>query len=243
MKQTNWPKLNNLISVAAHAIYIGEDFKETENDANWFLQPFQKGEPPFYTEHIRRGIVLAHHDPNSLLIFSGGQTRLEAGPRSEAQSYWLIAEHYNWYGTEVKGRATTEEFARDSFENLLFSICRFYECTKKFPDKITVVSWAFKKERFELHRRAIKWPEEKFVFDGFNLPVDLEGALKGEKRNAIDPFTEYPYGTEGKLKEKRIERNPFHRRHGYSISCCELKELLNYSEKEIFRDSLPWNTK
>ncbi len=94
--------------------------------------------------------------------------------------------------------------------------------------------------RFELHRKAIKWPEEKFVFDGFNLPMDLEAALKGEKRNAIDPFTEYPYGTEGKLKEKRIERNPFHRQHGYSISCPELKELLDYHGKEIFRGSLPW---
>lgn len=69
MKQVNWSELNNLICVAAHAIYIGEDFKEPENDENWFLQPFQKGEPPIYIEHIRRGIVLANHDPKSLLIF------------------------------------------------------------------------------------------------------------------------------------------------------------------------------
>jgi hypothetical protein len=39
---------------------------------------------------------------------------------------------------ELKARALTEEHARDSFENLLFSICRFFELTGHFPHNITV---------------------------------------------------------------------------------------------------------
>ena len=38
----------------------------------------------------------------------------------------------------VKWRALTEEHARDSFENLLFSVCRFRELTGAYPQNITV---------------------------------------------------------------------------------------------------------
>jgi len=122
--------LVNLVLVAGHAVYVGQDFLDPEQDRHWFLQSFQRGEPPFYIEHIRAGIDVASRDPSSLLVFSGGQTRGEAGPRSEAQSYWNLAEHFRWWSTpEISGGTTTEEFARDSFENLLFAICRFKEWT------------------------------------------------------------------------------------------------------------------
>jgi hypothetical protein len=45
--------------------------------------------------------------------------------------------------------------ARDSLENLLFSLCRFNELSDSYPLDVTVVSFGFKKRRFEeLHRRA-----------------------------------------------------------------------------------------
>jgi hypothetical protein len=44
------------------------------------------------------------------------------------------------FGEDVKWRTGTEEHARDSLENVLFSICRFYELTGHFPHNITVVS-------------------------------------------------------------------------------------------------------
>jgi hypothetical protein len=56
----------------------------------------------------------------------------------------------------------TEEHARDSFENLLFSICRFYELTGNYPESITVVGFEFKKERFiKVHRAAARYAIEK----------------------------------------------------------------------------------
>ena len=38
----------------------------------------------------------------------------------------------------MRWRTLTEEHARDSFENLLFSVCRFRELTGTYPYNITV---------------------------------------------------------------------------------------------------------
>lgn len=253
MVNIHWEKLENLVLVAGHAVYVADSFEYPANDSSWFLQEFQKGEPPFYIEHTYHGVKLTEEDRKSLLVFSGGQTRYEAGPKSEAQSYWVIADHFNWWWkTNVKLRATTEEFARDSFENLLFGICRFYECVRRYPECITVVSWAFKEERFELHRKAIRFPKSRFIFKGVNNPVDLAGAMKGEQKNAIGPFTRDPYGTEEAPKnrdpkektvclgDKRKERNPFNRQHPYEVSCPGLADLLRHSGSGYYDGDLPW---
>src|SRR5262245_13363786 len=138
MSNPNLKDLENLILVAGHAVYIAQDYTRLTDDSSWFLQPFQKGEPPFYMAHIQRGVELANADRKALLVFSGGQTREEAGPRSEAQSYWLIADYLQWFSqTAVRCRAVTEEFARDSFENLLFSICRFFEMVGAWPKSVS----------------------------------------------------------------------------------------------------------
>jgi len=250
MINEHWKDLKNLILVAGHAVYTGDDFDKPEKDDNWFLQAFQKGEPPFYIEHIRQGVELAEKDRTALLVFSGGQTRLEAGPRSEAQSYWMIAHHFHWWWwTNVQLRATTEEFARDSFENVLFGICRFWECTGSYPTNLTVVSWGFKRRRFEMHLNAIGFPTGRFIFAGVNDPVDLIGALRGEKDNALDPYAKDPYGTGAvphqilqqngppkvvDLGKKRDERNPFRRRHSYELSCPGLAGLLAHPGPMLF---------
>jgi hypothetical protein len=225
---TAWANLENLIVVAGHAIYVAPDFKNVADDKSWVLQEIQQGEPPFYMEHMRRGVELAASDPKALLVFSGGQTRgdVTTGPRSEAQSYWILSNHHHWWGEGlVAGRATTEEFARDSFENLLFSILRFHECTGRYPKSITVVSWAFKEERFGLHRDAICWPGEDFAFVGPNNPVDLEGALTGE-RQAIAAFAADPLGTGDDLVGKRARLNPWRRTTPYRIDGRSTEELL-----------------
>ena len=44
---------------------------------------------------------------------------------SEGLSYWVVAEAASWFGhIAVRNRTFTEEHARDSFENLLFGLCR-----------------------------------------------------------------------------------------------------------------------
>ena len=60
-----------------------------------------------------------------------------------------------------------QEHARDSFENLLFSLCRFYELTGHYPDHLLVIGYDFKHERFaDLHRAALRWPDQRFTFIG-----------------------------------------------------------------------------
>lgn len=229
-KNKNWIELKRLIIVAGHSIYTADNFDDPTDDKNWFLLPYQTGQPRYFIEHIYREVELANEEQDSLLVFSGGQTRFEAGPRTEAQSYWLIADHFNWWWRmNVKPRATTEEFATDSLQNLLFGICRFYECTGRTPEHVTVVSWAHKKDRFEFHRETVKLPQDCFSFEGPNkLPAtgaDLKKAIQGEQAT-LEKFREDPWGIKEELSEKRKERNPFRRTHGYCISCPWLKELM-----------------
>lgn len=82
-------------------------------------------------------------------------------------------------------RATTEGYALDSYQNLLFSLARFHEYTGRWPTRITVVGYAMKQRRFaELHRRALRWPAERFEYVGIDPDGDAnsESARQGEVR-------------------------------------------------------------
>lgn len=206
--------MQNLVLVAGHAVLL-HPHRLGYEDA-WHLLDFQKGEPPKYLGHIQTAIAACAADPESVLIFSGGPTRREAGPRSEALSYWLAAEHSAWFGhPHVRERAYLEDFARDSFENLLFGICRFQEVTGREPQHVTLVSWEFKRRRFEeLHRQAIGWPRDRFSYLGPNNPDALDQALASEAR-ALEKYTADPLSQSPEFRAKKAERNPFQRFNGY----------------------------
>lgn len=73
--------------------------------------------------------------------------------------------------------AALQEHARDSFENVLFSLCRFFELTGHYPAKITAVSYTLKQARFEqLHRAAVRYPADQFEFLGTPVPPAATGA-------------------------------------------------------------------
>lgn len=229
--------MKHAVIVAGHAIL--KRFDDIEADASWMLLDFQKGEPKHYIRHVQRGVEVAAADPEALLIFSGGQSRIEAGPRSEAQSYFAIADLRGWWGcSDVAGRAITEEFARDSFENLLFGVCRFKEYTGAYPDHVTLVSWAFKAERFHLHCEAIRWPRSRFTYEGPNNPDALDQALRAEQ-NAIRNYAADPYSSSEMYVAKRVERNPFRRQHGYFTSCPEGASVLLHRDPASLPE-VPW---
>jgi hypothetical protein len=226
------------IIVAGHAVLVR--FENLTADSSWALLDFQKGEPPLYIGHVRAAVELAAADPDALLVFSGGPTRVDAGPLPEAYSYYYAAQHHHWFGTPaVARRAILEDFARDSFENLLFGLCRFKEYTGSYPEHVTLVSWAFKERRFGLHREAIAFPAERFRYAGPNNPRDLEQALASES-NAIEAYMRDPYSSGERFRAKRGERNPFRRQNGYAISCPELVELLRHEGPELYRGAVPW---
>jgi hypothetical protein len=242
-----------LIIVAGHAPFratVQSVPDQPDADDAWVLQPFQRGEPRLYIEHIRRGVELLANKPEALLIFSGGYTRAEAGPQwSEADTYLAIARHFNWWianeelRQRLSERIATEDFSRDSFENLLFSICRFQQITNQYPGCVTVISWAFKKARFDLHRSAIRFPSSRFTFDGINNPVDLLAAQKSEAVT-YQAFTQNRYGNSGELAVKRQHRNPLNHQHRFD-ECRGLKDFFQFinapeNGQRDYPRQLPW---
>ncbi|WOL14250.1 hypothetical protein Cni_G23030 [Canna indica] len=239
------PNLHNLVMVAGHSVYTSTNCGKFDSEDSWFLEPYQEipGQAATFLAHIKVGVESAAKDKGALLLFSGGETRKDAGPLSEAQSYWTVAESEGWFGHQdsVRSRALTEEHARDSFENLLFSVCRFRQLTGSYPQNITVVSYDFKKERFSrLHRLAIGFPEGNFFYIGTPAaPGAQESAEKGEA-NARAQFEDDPYGCLGSLHIKKLKRDPFRRVIPYPDGCPELKGLFSYCGPIPYPDSLPW---
>ncbi|KAL6636279.1 hypothetical protein LY90DRAFT_664265 [Neocallimastix californiae] len=258
-KNTTIPEIeDHLIIVAGHA--ISKTVTEIPTKIkDWNIKPFQTEEINTFLTHIATGILIAKYNKNSSIIFSGGQTQNIAGPLTEGQTYWYIANSMNWLNEKgIRKRATTEEFAKDSYENLLYSICRYHEFTGKYPKFITMVTYPFKHYRFNnLHRETLKYPEDKFQFVGitFNL-VNSQNATSKifpnkitdipkdvpefELKHSITNFQKDPHGCKGILKQKRIDRNPFNRFPSYTTSCPELKEIINYCIENKISNEIQW---
>lgn len=249
-RQEQWRNATSLIIVAGHAIYTGHLWtpQALRNERNWFLEPYQMGMVDTFIAHIRRGVELAAQDSSALLLFSGGETRPGVGPRSEASTYWLVADAFDWYGSRhsVQNRSHAEDYARDSYENLLFSICRFRQLSGNYPRHITVVSFGYKKPRFEMiHRHAMRFPQSRFHFVGIDPPATegMRDSLSARERaKSMGPFARDPYGCLSmSLRSKRIERNPFLRHRPYPLGCPELVGLFRHCRPSTFEGALPWD--
>jgi hypothetical protein len=236
---------NHLIVVACHAVVKIEALHHLLSDSSWYLLPYQKdqGLPAIVQSHIHKGTQLTHHDPHSILIFSGGQTRRDVGPTSEAASYYYVGEHLG-YNHGLHDRIYLEEFARDSFENLLFSICRFKEVRGIYPTSITVIGFDFKEQRFrDLHRHAIGFPLDHFTYIGLKPmpPFLYDKAVEGEAA-AVEAFRGDLYGCNTpSLEVKREARNPFTRTVPYELSNSAIIGLLKHCGPQLYDGYLPWS--
>ena len=204
-----------LVMVPGHAVYVGTTMSHTHDDKYW--KGGFPGEAKFYTEHALAGVSQTADGPKSLLIFTGGQTRDTAGPISEAQSYWFLSNQCGWLGhDDVKGRAFTEDFARDSLENLAFGIGRFVQITGEKPADVIICGWAFKEERYRLHAEALGIKQGNLHYVGVNNPEwdALNSEARGEIKTLAD-FRDNPFGTYGILAKKRVQRDPFLRGDAY----------------------------
>ncbi|GMH22299.1 hypothetical protein Nepgr_024142 [Nepenthes gracilis] len=246
LESNPFSKLKNLVMVAGHSVYTSSSYGKADDEGSWFLESYQKhpGQAATFLTHIQEGVEAAAKDEDALLLFSGGETRKDAGPRSEAQSYWFVAESKGWFGEKqkVRWRALTEEHARDSFENLLFSVCRFRELTGTYPQNITVVSYDFKEERFaNLHRSTIGFPESRFSYVGTPTTATAVEAAKRGEAMVKSQFQEDPHGCLGSLYRKKLGRDPFHRSIPYPHGCPEIKGLFRYCGTAPYPGTLPWS--
>lgn len=152
-------------------------------------------------------------------------------------------------------RMTTENYALDSFQNLLFSIARFYEFTGTYPQRITVVSYEFKKDRFtDLHAHAIRWPTNKYLPGGSRrftyVGIDDEGSSSAKLHDtAYDLFELDMYGCYGRLLDKRRKRNWSRRIQPYTSTAPELAGLLDWCPainsrlQGLYPGWLPWDAR
>jgi hypothetical protein len=134
-----------------------------------------------------RSVQNAAEDEFAVLVFSGGYTRPEAGARSEGGSYWQVAHAFDFFGaSDVAYRTLIEDRARDSLENLVFSICRFRQFAGSYPRHITIVSYDFKLERFvKVHAASLGYGASKVDFQG-TPALNPEGAQQ-VRTAAADP--------------------------------------------------------
>jgi hypothetical protein len=123
------------------------------------LKPFQRsnpstekpGEHETFLLHIQAGVNALRRE-GTVLVFSGARTERDA-PLSEAASYQNVllrcfGESDIVQQAMADGRILCEEAATDSYQNLLFSLVKYYEIREKWPQMITVITHAFKENRF-----------------------------------------------------------------------------------------------
>ncbi|KLO17696.1 hypothetical protein SCHPADRAFT_821127 [Schizopora paradoxa] len=239
-------QLQHLIIVPGHGIWLGGPGESVYNESTWALETYQRGDGSAsrisaFISHIRKGIELATDDEESLLVFSGGSTR-SSTPMTEAISYKSLAMALDLFppaeqpGSSLYERATTEDYALDSFQNLLFSVARFREVTGHYPTRVTIVGYAMKHRRYEeLHRKALRWPLDSEYWKYYGIDMEdeeeRERAIEGEIENGYKPYETDLYGCHGTLLEKRRLRNVHHRAHPYFTSAPELAELLAWCPK------------
>jgi hypothetical protein len=241
--------LTDLLVVAGHAVFVGTDFSKLDMES-WYLEPYQQvpGVVDTFMEHIRVGVRETAANPNALLLFSGGATRAAAGPLSEALSYYRVASAAGWFGhadndaaSSLVARIHTEEFARDSYENLLFSLCRFHELTGGWPVNVSVIGYDFKRERFlNYHRAAVDFPMSRFHYIGTPAPHGHEEEAMTGESHVLQAWGADPYGCGQELHEKRVSRDPFARGVAYFGRCAALHGLLNHCGPEPYAKKLPW---
>lgn len=259
-RTTSFMSFTKLVILPCHSIWqpgpsVGEDKRE------WTLAGFQHdGQDHFcFKEHVLRSLSILETEPQSYLIISGGQTKRECGPVSELYSYYQLAQCMRQGDDALFDRITTEEFARDSFENVIFLICRFFEIHGYYPVQVCVVGFEFKRARFvELHlKAALRFAAANVEYIGNDLkPTAMSDGERdyyykdlaaSEAKYAYEPFSRDLYGLKPPLSAKRELRNPFSRFHGYADSNPALHDFMEglvthlpQDPSEALSPNMPW---
>lgn len=237
---------STLIILPCHSIYIrnGKPSKEAltrpEDDGpgskeeDWILASFQKEarDQHCLLKHLYTSIKLLSKDPSDrLLVISGGYTKPQA-QKSESSSYLEVSRDRNIASDELEKSILLEEYARDSYENVVFSLCAFRQATGIWPKHVKIVGFEFKRKRFlNYHMHTIQYPAENVEYIGIgpeypsaeyfgvddvsyeeNRKKYFESTFASEHKYAIEPFSKNEFGSFGSvLHEKKEKRDPFDR--------------------------------
>jgi folylpolyglutamate synthase len=170
--------------------------------------------------------------PNNKSKPTSGPTRKETS-LSEARSYYNLAVANTYFGLLPSSssdsnlllstsRILLEERALDSYYNILFSVISFWRHHAVWPDRLTIVSHGFKRNRLvDGHCAAIGFPLDRVGFVGIHPPgVDGMGGLVEEGAGpeqkaeamrgvqlAMGQWAVDPHGVGEELAGKRRARN------------------------------------
>ncbi|CAL9737319.1 hypothetical protein MOSE0_L08614 [Monosporozyma servazzii] len=112
---------DHLIILPCHGIWRIDLDSASQNCGqaaeNWFLAPFQiegNDHLVFIKQSLRAVEEFLSHYENSVILFSGSQTKADAGPISEAQSYFLLIQKLITLASEEDGmKLLTQLFKQD----------------------------------------------------------------------------------------------------------------------------------
>ena len=183
--------------LACHGVYdAAQDRFYAEHDED---RPIYEAQLAYALSHVRWRAEAA-----PWLIISGGMTK--AQPYSESRSYLDLALKL---GLKLPERLACEEYSLTSIENVLFSLFVFLQLTGAFPETIEVISWEFKRLRFERTLEALNrwtplgqtWPSLSF------FPVgDLWGPAKAAALEVERDYIEsLEQGIEAYYRNERIQ--------------------------------------
>lgn len=228
---------SNLIILPCHSVYTNQNNDESDTNAglasdDWILASFQTeaNDHLSFVDHIERSKTLLHkRGDDAILVLSGGYTKKEI-ELSESRSYFNLGLQRGWFDETMLGKSVyLEELARDSYENVLFSLVRFYQAYGKFPKLITIVGFGFKESRFvDLHLKTLGYLGEQVEYIGIgpdfpekesyesvseykrNEAEYFTKLAKSEKKFAYDLFKQNPFGSlNSALYEKKVSRDPW----------------------------------
>ncbi len=149
-----------------------------------------RGQELAYEDHIKKAfdLVLSPLDRDHMLVLSGGHTRPELKiNKTEAEGMYLYAKENAIARNDIEKRIIFELYARDSFENLFFSLLAFKKETGDWPQKVVVVSFDFKRTRFNAISKGLRLPAFRFFGFGDNyLPPEHKEKAQISERNIIN---------------------------------------------------------
>jgi hypothetical protein len=242
------PNCDTLIIVPGHALFRSKinvkspDFDPMQRNV-WSLNEFQDDyEVRLMVEHVHMGVLTAAHVHNSIVVLSGGCTRAEGEGWTEGESYYEVAEYYNWWQDEtkvplylMKAKAFVDVYACNSMDNLWMSANLFRQVhpRKEVPKKVIVVGYGFKKKRFTALAKIIGIPEFEYIEmeDPVNFAVDALAV--GRENSLIESFALDPFGEDfnSTVGKQRMKRNMMGRDYPYGTG----NELIEIYRKQFQR--------